>query len=647
MHRKPAIDSALRIALIYAAIGSVWILFSDSLLSFFSQDLAVITWLATAKGWLFIALTAWLLFGLISKDRQDLAERNVRLAELQEAQESATARYESVLRAATTYSIIGTDRNGLIKVFNPGAERLLGYSAAELVDQLTVEVLHDPAEVAQKARELGLETGFDVFVTQAKKGETDFGRWTYIAKDGRRIPVQLAVTAQYDLQGELTGFLGIAQDMSNYERAMEELAEQDVFTRAVLDSVPGMLYLYDDQGHLLRWNKQHELLTGYSGEELASMTLLDWYRGDEATVAMILQQVEICLREGQASAEAALRKKDGSRIPMLLTAVRLEIGGRRYFTGIGIDITDRKRAEDALRQVNEELERRVEERTQELAAMNEELMAANEELVTVNDTLVETQASLVQSEKMAALASLVAGMAHEINTPVGLCVTLASHLEVITRKLDEQYRGEGMKRATLEEYLADCLQATEMLLRNAERAAKLVGTFKQVSVDQAGEGRRVFGVRDYIGEILLSLTAKLRNCGHEIVVTGDEKLAVDGYPGAYGQILTNLILNSLVHAYEPGQAGTIQIHIEAKGDQLVTTYRDDGKGIPAASLPHIFEPFFTTRRNQGGTGLGLAIVYNLVTKLYGGTIACCSEPGQGTTFRVTLPLQVADKEQVR
>ena len=177
-----------------------------------------------------------------------------------------------------------------------------------------------------------------------------------------------------------------------------------------------------------------------------------------------------------------------------------------------------------------------------------------------------------------------------------------------------------------------------MVLANLNRASDLIRSFKMVAADQVSEARRPFNVRAYIDELLLSLRPKLKKTAHRIEVCCDEALTIESYPGAFAQILTNFILNSLVHAFAPDQAGLIRIEVEVTGAGLELRYSDNGRGMPAEVRDRIFEPFFTTARSQGSTGLGLHIVFNIVTATLGGSIRCESGPGQGTTFLVTMPL---------
>lgn len=472
--------------------------------------------------------------------------------------------------------------------------------------------------------------------------------------------------------GNATLFQQVQAELHERRQAEEALKNEQAFTRAVMDSVPGMLYLYDGDGRLIRWNKRHETMTGYSADEIRGMHLMDWFAVDKKVQGMVVKEAAKAMQGNATEFRVDLRRKDGTPLTMFFTAVGLTIDDNPYLTGIGIDITRLSEAEKALREVNETLERRVEERTQELnalnqelTAMNEEMTAMNEELTAMNESLLHTndqlqqevserqrteneltaaldhqksmQDYLIQSEKMAALGGLVAGVAHEINTPVGVGVTAASHLKQITEQFRELCTTGAPRRKDMTDYLEDMTEAADILLKNLERASQLIKSFKQVSVDQASETRRIFKARQYLSEVLLSMNPRLKKTRHEIRVDCDANVEIDGYPGAFAQIITNLVMNSLIHAFEPDSAGKIDISLHKQADEIHLTYSDNGRGIPAEHLPKIFDPFFTTKRGCGGTGLGLSVVYNIVVQNFGGTIACTSEAGQGTTFSVQFP----------
>jgi signal transduction histidine kinase len=290
-----------------------------------------------------------------------------------------------------------------------------------------------------------------------------------------------------------------------------------------------------------------------------------------------------------------------------------------------------KKSRDEIAEWNKALEKRVIER-------NEQLETANEELNITLETLRRTQAQLVQSEKMVALGGLVAGVAHEINTPMGVSVTAASYLAQNTKEFWSRYQTNQMKRSDLEKYLNVSDETCKIILVNLDRATELIKSFKQVAVDQSSEIRRSFKVKKYIGEVLLSLKPKLKKTKLEIVVQCDDDLTIDSYPGALAQIITNLVMNSITHAYDENSEGRITFRISQNNQELTFSFSDDGKGITSANKAKIFDPFFTTKRANGGTGLGLHIVYNLVTQTLGGTIECESKPGQGTTFIIVFPI---------
>jgi signal transduction histidine kinase len=267
-----------------------------------------------------------------------------------------------------------------------------------------------------------------------------------------------------------------------------------------------------------------------------------------------------------------------------------------------------------------------------------ETQQANAELSQTLENLKAAQRQLVEAEKMAALGGLVAGVAHEINTPVGVGVTAASLLEEKTVAFRQTYQSGQMKRSDLEKYLDLASQSSQMLLNNLHRAAELIQSFKQVAVDQSSEERRLFLVKAYLEEVLLSLHPKLKRTPLTVEVQVDDSLALDSYPGAFAQIVTNLVMNSLTHAYELGQAGRLTFQFNQENGRFVFEYTDDGRGIPQEHLGKIFDPFFTTKRGQGGSGLGLHIIYNLVTQKLKGTIRCESEAGHGTRFVIEAPM---------
>jgi signal transduction histidine kinase len=276
------------------------------------------------------------------------------------------------------------------------------------------------------------------------------------------------------------------------------------------------------------------------------------------------------------------------------------------------------------------LERAVHERT----AMLEQQNAA---LNTAMTALREAQSELVRQEKLASLGRLVAGVAHEINTPLGICVTATSHLVQELKLTREELADGAMTEDSLEQFLSIVDQSLRIMTTNTQRAAALVRSFKQVAVDQSSDDIRSFNLKSYMQEVLLSLQPKLKGRPVKVAVDCAPDIVLDSFPGAVSQILTNMLMNSLVHGFEHEQAGSIAVKAALEDDTVVLDYSDDGAGMDADTLAKLFDPFFTTRRGSGGSGLGAHILYNLVTGPLGGTVKVDSAPGQGLRYQLRFP----------
>jgi signal transduction histidine kinase len=251
--------------------------------------------------------------------------------------------------------------------------------------------------------------------------------------------------------------------------------------------------------------------------------------------------------------------------------------------------------------------------------------------------LQEAQTELVRQEKMASLGGLVAGVAHEINTPLGICVTATSHLVQELKLTREELAAGEMTEDSLNSFLDIVDQSLRIMTTNTQRAAALVRSFKQVAVDQSSGDIRSFNLCTYVNEVLLSLQPKLKGRPVKVNVECPKDLVLDSSPGAVSQIVTNMVVNSLVHGFERDQAGTIAIRVALDGEQVVFDYADDGVGMDRETLGKMFDPFFTTKRGTGGSGLGAHILYNLVTGALGGTVKVESEPGKGLQYQLRFP----------
>jgi len=298
----------------------------------------------------------------------------------------------------------------------------------------------------------------------------------------------------------------------------------------------------------------------------------------------------------------------------------------------------RRQAEEATRRLNMELEDRVEQRTQELAKSYTQLKEAFA-------TIERAQEELVRSEKLASLGSLVAGVAHELNTPLGNSLTVATTLAERTHAFQKEMDGGALRRSALSEFIQAAAQASDLLTRNLFKASDLITHFKQVAVDQAGGQRRRFDLAEMVQEILVTLQPQFKKTPHHIELAIPTGIMMDGYPGPLGQVITNLVSNALLHGFDGVEAGTVTIKAMQGDGDVQLSVADDGCGIPTEHQAKVFDPFFTTRLGQGGSGLGMHIVYSIVTRVLGGRIMLASQPGKGTTLTMNLPLVAPEQDK--
>jgi signal transduction histidine kinase len=270
-------------------------------------------------------------------------------------------------------------------------------------------------------------------------------------------------------------------------------------------------------------------------------------------------------------------------------------------------------------------------------AHSKELMKHNLELNNTLEELRRTQLQLVQSEKMASLGDLVAGVAHEISTPVGVSILGISYYKEKTEEITAKFENNELKKSEIEKFLGLSNETCKSTSLSLNKAAEIITSFKNVSVGVTNEEIRTFNLREHIGDNVISLSPKFKATRISLEIDCDEKIEITSIPGLLSQILTNFINNSLIHAFDEDTEGIIRISTEVVGDTLILRYSDNGKGILPQNLDKIFDPFFTTARSKGGTGLGLHIIYNIVNQNLKGNIKCFSEIGKGTTFVIEIP----------
>ncbi|MEH6811623.1 MAG: LuxQ periplasmic sensor domain-containing protein [Motiliproteus sp.] len=281
--------------------------------------------------------------------------------------------------------------------------------------------------------------------------------------------------------------------------------------------------------------------------------------------------------------------------------------------------------EKSLQDLNEDLEQRVIQRTEELQKSNE--------------LLVQAQQHMVETEKMASLGQLVAGMAHEINTPLGVSLTAITTLQDEIKELQKHYKEGTISRSYLEEHINGITEGVDIAITNLINTTELVGVFKQVAVDQASEMPRVFNLGQYMEEVVRALTPMLKRQPHTLTIDGPDNIQISSYPGYLNQILTNLIQNSLIHGLQGIKEGKICLRFEKDNDYAVVHYSDNGKGMDQVTRERCFDPFYTTKRGEGSTGLGMSLIYNLTVQGLNGTLKLTTAPNEGVHFVIRIPIE--------
>ncbi|MEJ1159495.1 ATP-binding protein [Prosthecomicrobium sp. N25] len=383
--------------------------------------------------------------------------------------------------------------------------------------------------------------------------------------------------------------------------------------RGILETSPiGISIVSAEGGHRLYANRKYEALFGL-GDDRADVRRL--FHESFANAADAVRLSDAVKRHGLVSGwEVRMRRTGGQAWWCLMEVRPIEFDGRPAHIFWHYDVTDRRRAEDELR-------------------------AAKEAAETALAELREAQENLVEAEKLAAIGGLVAGVAHEVNNPVGISLTVASTLDRRSEAFEAELETGALRKSRLMEFVGGVREAAGQLVSNLSRAGELVQSFKQVAVDRTHADRRFFDLKESTEQILASLKPTLRKYRHTLTVDLPEGIKMDSYPGPYGQVITNLFMNTLAHAFPEGEEGEIRIAARRIGeDSVEVTFADNGMGMTEEAQRRAFEPFFTTKRGRGGTGLGLHIVYNIVHHRFGGRITLESAGGKGTTFRIVMPV---------
>ncbi|MDB5801700.1 MAG: ATP-binding protein [Rhodocyclales bacterium] len=423
----------------------------------------------------------------------------------------------------------------------------------------------------------------------------------------------------------------LALELDLYERAKVEEALRDSeqkFSALFHESPIPLALMRQVDGAYLDVNRALAYELGATtGDMIGESSKMEFY----ADPAERQKLFGMLARDGHVDDyDVRLQKLDGTIIDCQVHLRMMHMDEPCILSAI-VDISALRSAQRKVEELNLSLEQRVVERTRALADTNHELENALERLQ-------RTHIELVQSEKLAALGSLVAGIAHELNTPIGNSLMVASTLRDIGRDF-RQRMADGLKRSTLENFVGETESAADILTRNLIAAGELITSFKQVAVDQTSSQRRNFMLREVVREIVVTMQPMFRKTPYAIEEEIPDGIWLDSYPGPFGQVVTNLLANTLLHAFDGRVRGIVRLTAETDNDFVIFRCTDDGVGISSANLGKIFDPFFTTKLGRQGTGLGLNIVHNIVTGVLGGEITVDSEPDYGTSFTLRMPLR--------
>ncbi|MET3106556.1 PAS domain S-box-containing protein [Oxalobacteraceae bacterium GrIS 2.11] len=407
--------------------------------------------------------------------------------------------------------------------------------------------------------------------------------------------------------------------------------------------------IQDDRGKVIDYrfiemNPAYEQITGISASEAIGRTVLDLLPGTDTSWIEVFGQVALTGKPldyenfsdelGRWYNVRAYRPRD-RQFALMVTDITQSKQTEEKLGALTLKLKEKiaelELSEEKLQGLNEKLEYRVKERTHEYEATNISLKSTIERLEN-------TQNELVMAEKLASLGAMVAGISHELNTPIGNVVTLISLLEANFQELLTQIREPNPRRKVLEELMLGGKEMTTLSARNIYQAAELVQSFKRVAVDQTSEQRRKFNLKAVLDDVVNTVIAtSKRNKNFNIESRIPADIECDSYPGPLSQVVTNLIQNALIHGFANADSGLITITANTIGDRIRIVVEDDGIGMAPEVLSHIFDPFFTTKLGQGGSGLGLSISYRIATTVLTGKISASSKPGQGARFDMTVP----------
>jgi PAS domain S-box-containing protein len=531
------------------------------------------------------------------------------LAEQRLAEES----YRKLFEGSVDGIYVTTPAGKLLNA-NPALARMMGYETPEQLIQAIDDIAHTvyvhPAARAEYQSLMARDGMVREFEYQVRQ------------RSGAILWLSDSATVVRDDAGEVIRYEGTLRDITDQKRAEDAIAEGRRLLQQVIDTVPAVINVKDKNLRYVLMNRYMAGIFGIEPADAIGRTTSDLMSRYGAQKTDENDRRVLKTGRGLGFYEEEYMDSAGNLRQWLVNKLPLfdDDGAIENIVSVALDIGERKRGEQEMRKAKDAAE----------AALH---------------NLRETQNSLIEAEKLAALGRLVAGVAHEVNNPVGISLTVASSLERKTALFAAEVARGDLRRSSLHEFLETSRDASSQLVANLNRAAELIQSFKQVAADRNYSDQRNFDLGDLTEQVVMSLRPGLRKHHLTLTVDCEPNLAMNSYPGPYGQVLTNLFLNAVAHAFPDGRPGEVHIDVRGSGkDNVEIIFSDDGCGMSLDVRRRAFDPFFTTRRDQGGTGLGLHIVYSIVTNRLGGRLDLDSEPGKGTRIQIILP-RVAPLEQ--
>jgi PAS domain S-box-containing protein len=531
------------------------------------------------------------------------------LAEQRLAEES----YRKLFEGSVDGIYVTTPAGKLLNA-NPALARIMGHETPEqlinAIDDIAHSVYVHPAARAEYQSLMARDGMVREFEYQVRQ------------RGGAILWLSDSATVVRDEAGEVIRYEGTVRDITDQKRAEDAIAEGRRLLQQVIDTVPAVINVKDKNLRYVLMNRYMAGIFGIEPADAIGRTTSDLMSRYGAQKTDENDRRVLKAGRGLGFYEEEYLDSAGNLRQWLVNKLPLfdADGAIENIVSVALDIGERKRGEQEMRKAKDAAE----------AALK---------------NLRETQNSLIEAEKLAALGRLVAGVAHEVNNPVGISLTVASSLERKTALFTSEVARGDLRRSSLNEFLESSRDASSQLVANLNRAAELIQSFKQVAADRNYSDQRSFDLGDLTEQVVMSLRPGLRKHHLTLNVDCEPNLTMNSYPGPYGQVLTNLFLNAVAHAFPDGRPGEVHILVRESGkDNVEIIFSDNGCGMSLDVRRRAFDPFFTTRRDQGGTGLGLHIVYSIVTNRLGGRLDLDSEPGRGTQIQIILP-KVAPLEQ--